>query len=281
MALYLIGDVQGCDSALGELLQKLDFSPSRDVAYFLGDLVNRGPASLAVLRRLMALGDAARCVLGNHDLHLLAAAEGIRPFRAKDTFQDVLNAPNTERQAILNWLAQQPLARFEHQVLMVHAGVLPSWDVNKTLALAQEVQARLSQESRPHFLRTMYGNLPNTWQESWVGEDRLRVIVNALTRLRFCTPEGAMALDSSEAADSGPAGHVPWFEAPQRQTAHTTVAFGHWSRLGWLDRPHLIGMDTGCVWGGQLSACEISPGASTAKRRLVQVACAACQNPFD
>lgn len=245
------------------------------MAYFLGDLVNRGPASLAVLKRLMALGDAARCVLGNHDLHLLAASEGVRKPSAKDTFQDVLSAPKAIRQSILGWLAQQPLARYEHQVLMVHAGVLPSWDVEQTLSLAKEVQEALSSSALPHFLRQMYGNLPNAWHEHLTGPDRLRVIVNALTRLRFCTPQGAMEFDSTESAASAPAGYVPWFEALDRQTANTTVAFGHWSRLGWLNRPDLISMDTGCVWGGHLSACEIG----TENQRLYQVACNACKTP--
>jgi bis(5'-nucleosyl)-tetraphosphatase (symmetrical) len=278
MALYLIGDVQGCDEALGRLLQTLDFSPSRDVAYFLGDLVNRGPSSLGVLQRLMDLGDAARCVLGNHDLHLLAAAHQIRPFSAKETFQDVLNAPTAQRDAVLTWLSQQPLARFEHGVLMVHAGVLPSWDVAKTLSLAQEVQSQLSGPALPAFLSQMYGNLPNAWDDHLTGAERHRVIVNALTRLRFCTPEGEMEFSSTEAAADGPPGFVPWFDAPQRKTEHTTVAFGHWSRLGWMSRPRLISLDTGCVWGGQLSACEISP-ENPSKRRLIQVECQACQKP--
>jgi len=276
MSLYLIGDVQGCDGALGDLLQKIDFSPSRDVAYFLGDLVNRGPASLAVLKRLMALGDAARCVLGNHDLHLLAAAEGVRKPSTKDTFQDVLNAPKAVRQSVLGWLTQQPLARYEHQILMVHAGVLPRWDVAQTLSLAKEVQDAISSPALPYFLRQMYGNLPNAWRGDLTGPDRLRVIVNALTRLRFCTPQGAMEFDSTESAASAPSGHVPWFEALNRQTATTTVAFGHWSRLGWLNRPDLISMDTGCVWGGHLSACEISTGI----QHLHQVPCTACQDPL-
>jgi bis(5'-nucleosyl)-tetraphosphatase (symmetrical) len=279
MALYLIGDVQGCDDALERLLQTLAFSPSRDVAYFLGDLVNRGPSSLAVLQRLMAMGDAARCVLGNHDLHLLAVAHQTRPLGRRDTLQDVLNAPQTQRQAVLTWLSQQPLARFEHQVLMVHAGVLPSWDVAQTLNLAQEVQDQLSSSALPAFLNQMYGNLPPAWDGSLTGADRHRVIVNALTRLRFCTPAGEMEFDSTESAADGPPGYLPWFDAPERRTESTTVAFGHWSRLGWLSRPHLISMDTGCVWGGHLSACEFDP-RDPSIRQLVQVTCQSCQNPL-
>ncbi|HNN35059.1 MAG TPA: symmetrical bis(5'-nucleosyl)-tetraphosphatase, partial [Ottowia sp.] len=190
MALYLIGDVQGCDAALGRLLDELAFSPSRDRLVLLGDLVNRGPRSLAVLRRVQALGDAATCLLGNHDLHLLAVSLGVRPPHRSDTLADILAAP--DRDALLDGLRQRPLAWRERGVLMVHAGVLPQWTAAQTLALAGEVEAALRGPDWGQFMRQMYGNHPDAWDDSLQGAARLRVIVNALTRLRFCTPDGRM-----------------------------------------------------------------------------------------
>jgi len=276
MALYLIGDVQGCDAALGQLLDKAAFSPSRDRLVLLGDLVNRGPASLAVLRRVQALGGAAQALLGNHDLHLLAVAYGVRPAHRLDTVADILTAP--DREALLHWLRQRPLAWREHGVLMVHAGVLPQWTAARTLALAGEVEAVLRGADWVDFLRQMYGNQPERWSEALQGADRLRVIVNALTRLRFCTPEGRMEFDTKEGgAAAAPSGYVPWFDAPGRATEGEVVAFGHWSTLGWLDRAGLISLDTGCVWGGCLSAVRL--GASAHERTLIQVRCPQAQVP--
>ena len=274
MALYLIGDVQGCDAALGRLLAQLDFSPSRDTLYLLGDLVNRGPDSAAVLRRLMALGDAARCLLGNHDLSLLAVAHGVRAPHRNDTLDSVLLAP--DRDALLHWLRHQRLALQAHGVLMVHAGVLPSWTVAQTLALAAEVEAVLRGPQPGAFLAQMYGNQPDRWDDTLAGADRLRVIVNALTRLRFCTPDGAMDLKTSGGLASQPPGHVPWFDVPGRRTADHTVAFGHWSTLGLLLRPNLLSLDTGCVWGGCLSAVRLG---ADGQRELIQEACEQAQKP--
>ncbi len=274
MALYLIGDVQGCDAALGRLLAQLDFSPSRDTLYLLGDLVNRGPDSAAVLRRLMALGDAARCLLGNHDLSLLAVAHGVRAPHRNDTLDSVLLAP--DREALLHWLRHQRLALQAHGVLMVHAGVLPSWTVAQTLALAAEVEAVLRGPQPGAFLAQMYGNQPDRWDDTLAGADRLRVIVNALTRLRFCTPDGAMDLKTSGGLASQPPGHVPWFDVPGRRTADHTVAFGHWSTLGLLLRPNLLSLDTGCVWGGCLSAVRLG---AAGQRELIQVACEQARIP--
>lgn len=275
MALYLIGDVQGCDAALQRLLDRLGFSPSRDTLYLLGDLVNRGPASAAVLRRLAALGDAARCLLGNHDLNLLAVAAGVRKPHRKDTLSEVLAAP--DRDALLDWLHQQPLARQAHGVLMVHAGVLPQWSAQQTLDLAAEVQAVLRGPDRADFLHHMYGNEPTQWNDGLGGFDRLRVVVNALTRLRFCSGDGVMEFATKEGAAAAPAGYWPWFEVPGRKTAGTTVAFGHWSTLGWMNRENLVSLDTGCVWGGCLSALQIS--ADGRERVLYQVDCEAAQAP--
>jgi len=276
MALYLIGDVQGCDAALGRLLDELAFSPSRDRLVLLGDLVNRGPQSLAVLRRVRALGDAAQGLLGNHDLHLLAVSLGVRPPHRSDTLADILRAP--DRQALLDWLRQRPLAWREQGVLMVHAGVLPQWSAAQTLALAGEVEAALRSADWADFMRQMYGNRPDAWHDGLRGAERLRVIVNALTRLRFCTPEGRMEFATKAGgAAAAPPGHLPWFDVPARRTAGEVVAFGHWSTLGWLDRPDLISLDTGCVWGGCLSAVRLGAGAR--ERELIQVRCAQAQSP--
>ena len=279
MALYCIGDIQGCDSALGRLLDDIGFSPSRDTVYLLGDVVNRGPESAAVLRRCMAQDGALRCLLGNHDLHLLAAAQGARKPSRRDTLASVLDAP--DREALLAWLRQQPLTRVhEHagqNLLMVHAGVLPAWSVEDTLAYASEVQAVLQGPGLPGFLEAMYGNQPDRWQDGLAGADRLRVIVNALTRLRFCSADGVMDFESTESASAAPPGLLPWFDAPGRRTAGTLTAFGHWSTLGWLNRPDLLGLDTGCVWGGALSAVRF--GATLAERELLQVHCEQAQAP--
>ena len=278
MAHYLIGDVQGCDSALQRLLDTLAFSPSRDTLWLLGDLVNRGPDSAAVLRRLMAYGDAARCLLGNHDLHLLAVAHGVRPPHRSDTLDGVLQAP--DRTALLEWLRGQHLARHEtlagEPVLMVHAGVLPCWDASKTIALATELEAVLRSPDLAGFLQRMYGNEPPRWDDALQGDARLRVIVNALTRLRFCSADGAMEFATKEGADGAPPGYLPWFEVPGRRTAGVTVAFGHWSTLGRLQRADVLALDTGCVWGGCLSAVRLG-GAG--RHELIQVKCEAAQTP--
>ncbi len=267
MALYLIGDVQGCNNALGRLLEKIGFSPSRDTIYLLGDLVNRGSDSACVVRRLMGYGAAAQCILGNHDLHCLAVANGIRPAHASDTLSELLAAP--DREAMLDWLRYRPLALFEHGVLMVHAGVLPQWSATQTIAYSAELAGALRQIDYLDFLRTMYGNLPDRWSGSLAGADRLRVIVNALTRLRFCTAEGRMEFSTHEAPGAAPTSFMPWFEVPGRATADVTVAFGHWASLGLMLRPRLLGLDTGCVWGRQLSALRLAP--QSADRELIQV----------
>ena len=241
MSLYLIGDVQGCDAALQALLEKIGFSPSRDTLYLLGDLVNRGPASDAVLRRLMGYGSSAHCLLGNHDLHLLAVHYGLRASGRRDTLDCLLQAP--DRNALVDWLRRQHMALLTPvgatPVLMVHAGVLPQWSVAQTMALA-----------------------------------RLRVVVNALTRLRFCTPAGQMDFSTSGSADTAPPGYLPWFDAPGRQSANACIAFGHWSTLGWLHRSDVLALDTGCVWGGCLSALRIAEASGGGlQQELLQVQC--------
>lgn len=274
MAVYLIGDVQGCDEALGRLLHTIDFSPSRDTLYLLGDLVNRGPDSLAVLRRLQALGASACCVLGNHDLHALAVAAGVRRPSRMDTLQPLLQAD--DRDALLAWLRQQAMALQAHGVLMVHAGVLPQWSAADTLACAAELEAVLRGPDCTDFLTQMYGNEPARWDDGLQGIERLRVTVNALTRLRFCAADGTMEFATKEGADGAPAGFMPWFDVPGRRTAGDVVAFGHWSTLGWLDRPDVLALDSGCVWGGCLSALRLQ---ADGQRELLQVRCPQAQVP--
>lgn len=275
MALYCIGDVQGCDAALGRLLDKIGFCASRDTLYLLGDLVNRGPDSGAVLRRLVTYGDAAQCLLGNHDLNLLAVAKGVRPPHRRDTLGAVLDAP--DRETLLDWLRHQRLALHAHGVLMVHAGVLPQWDCATVLRLAGEVESVLRGPALEPFLQTMHGNEPAQWDEALTGPDRLRVVVNALTRLRFCTAEGAMDMKNNGAPPDAPPGYLPWFDVPGRRTRGLTIAFGHWSTLGYLQRPDLISLDTACVWGGCLSAVRL--GDRGAPHELIQVDCRASQTP--
>lgn len=284
MALYWIGDIQGCDAALGRLLTELDFSPSRDTAYLLGDLVNRGPASLAVLRRLMGLGDAARCILGNHDLHVLAVACGVRHPHRLDTCTDILQA--SDRPALLDWLRSQPLARNEHGVLMVHAGVLPGWTGAQVLALAMEVSEAIgtarSMTEVTAFFAQMYGNQPDHWRDDLLGAERLRVVVNALTRLRFCSAHGVMEFETKEGAGAAPAGFMPWFDVPHRATHSELIACGHWSTLGLINRANLMSLDTGCVWGGCLTAIRVASGADVRdvrQREVLQVRCTQAQKP--
>jgi len=287
MALYLIGDIQGCDEPLQRLLAELSFSPSRDTLFVLGDMVNRGPDSARVLRRLMGFGGAARCALGNHDLHLLALAQGARALHRNDTVGDILQA--ADRTALLDWLRWQRLAILEqidgHPVLMVHAGVLPDWTSDQTLARAAEVEQVLRSDAAGDFLNHLYGDEPDTWHDALQGVPRWRMIVNVLTRLRFCDAAGRMEFATKDSAGAAPAGYQPWFEVPGRQTGHMTVAFGHWSTLGPLQRPDVLALDTGCVWGGCLSAMRLggklgADGNEPLARELIQVKCPGGQQPF-
>jgi bis(5'-nucleosyl)-tetraphosphatase (symmetrical) len=255
MALYLIGDIQGCDEALERLLAHIAFSPSRDTLYVLGDLVNRGPNNVGVLRRLMGYGSSVQCVLGNHDLHLLAVSCGVRKPNKQDTIQDILNAP--DRTEMLHWLRQQHMALQVGRVLMVHAGVLPQWTAAQTLTLAGEVETVLRGDALATFMPQMYGGMPNVWRDDLEGADRLRIIVNALTRLRFCDALGAMDFSVKESAEQAPEGLMPWFDVPGRLTADVRIAFGHWSTVQIEDRPDVMCLDDGCVWGGSLSAAKL------------------------
>lgn len=255
MPTYAIGDLQGCHTALLRLLDTLKFDPAADRLWFVGDLVNRGPDSLAVLRFIKRLGDAAVCVLGNHDLHLLALAEGFGRAHKGDTLDAVLNA--ADRDELLQWLRARRLAWREGDWLMVHAGVLPGWSADDTMQRAAEAEAALQGAHYRDFFAQMYGNAPVAWDDKLHGIERLRVIVNAFTRLRYCSAAGEMEFHHKGAPGTQPAGWLPWFEVPQRRSADATCVIGHWSTLGLINRRDLIALDTGCLWGGSLSAVRL------------------------
>lgn len=271
MSIYAIGDLQGCRPSLDLLLGKIAQKAPHAHLVFVGDLVNRGPQSLETLRTVRNLGSNATALLGNHDLHLLAVSQGIRKAHASDTLDDILHAP--DRTDWIDWIRHRPLAHLANGHLMVHAGVLPQWTTAQVLCLAQEVERVLRGPDWADFLREMYGNQPAQWDDALTGTDRLRCIVNALTRIRYCTSDGAMELSNKEALGSHLAGHTPWFDMPGRATADTPIVFGHWSTLGLILRPNLIGLDTGCVWGGKLTALRLGD------RAIEQVACPQYQRP--
>jgi bis(5'-nucleosyl)-tetraphosphatase (symmetrical) len=266
MATYAIGDVQGCYTELRALLGAIRFDSGRDRLWFVGDLVNRGPASLQTLRFVRDLGDRSVCVLGNHDLHLLALAHGFVKRRADDTLDEVLAAP--DRVELLDWLRHLPMIHVEGGRVLVHAGLLPQWSAAEATALAGEVEAELRGPGYREFLARLYGSHPDRWSEGLRGVDRLRVIVNAMTRMRFCTPEGVMEFGTKGETTEGPAGYLPWFDAPGRKSAGDTLICGHWSALGLRITPNLLALDSGCVWGGRLTAVCLED------RRVFQVPCA-------
>ena len=270
--IWAIGDVQGCCASLDDLLARpgLEDDPNAEF-WFAGDLINRGPASLASLRRIMALGDRAVSILGNHDLHLLAAVAGVRRPSKSDTLDDILTAP--DKDDLIDWLRHRPLAHFDAGHLMVHAGVLAKWDVAKTLSLAGEVQNALRGPHWHRALQKMYGNEPVQWKDDFKGGKRLRVIINALTRMRLCDKSGHMDFTAKVAPGALPPGLMPWFDVPHRATRHVPIVFGHWSTLGLLLRPDVVCLDTGCVWGGQLTAMRLDD------RKLEQVQCPKGRTP--
>ncbi|WP_428852398.1 symmetrical bis(5'-nucleosyl)-tetraphosphatase [Imbroritus primus] len=270
---YAIGDLQGCHASLLRLLDRL---PANAPLWFAGDLVNRGPGSAATLRAVRSMGKRARTVLGNHDIHLLAVAAGVRKPGRQDTLDELLHAPDAEE--LITWLRHQPLAIADHGFLMVHAGVLPQWTTSQVLALAAEVEAQLRGPDWEGFLGRIFGPGGERWQDDLVGTERHRVIVNALTRIRFCTADGVMDLKTKEGAGGAPPGHLPWFDVPGRQTRDTVLVTGHWSTLGLVLRDNLVALDTGCVWGGCLSAVRLH--LDPAQRTVEQVKCPQMQDPL-
>jgi len=256
MALYAIGDIQGCHAEFCELLDLIGFSPREDRLWLVGDLVNRGPDSLAVLREVMALGQAATTVLGNHDFHLLTVAAGHRAPHGGDTIDPILAAP--DRDAIIAWLTARPLVALENDLLLVHAGLLPSWTPATALMLSREVQAMLASDRAHHFLGVLYGDEPRQWSDNLDGDDRLRVVVNACTRLRFCTADDTMELREKRGPQHTPAGFLPWFAHPERRSAGVTVVCGHWSTLDLMLAPNVLMLDSGCLWGGTLTAVRLA-----------------------
>ena len=263
MALYAIGDLQGCHEEFVELLALIGFAPARDRLWVVGDIVNRGPGSLACLREVMALGDAARVVLGNHDLHLLTVAAGHRAPHRSDTIDDILAAP--DRAALLEWLATRPLVVREGERMMVHAGVLPSWTAAHAQMLSGEVEAKLASDDAHRFLGVLYGDEPSTWRDDLDGDDRLRAIVNVCTRLRFCTADGRIDFRETRGRDHAPPDMRAWFMHPTRRTARETIVCGHWSTLELALEPNVLMLDSGCLWGGTLTAISLP------ERRVFQV----------
>ena len=270
-SIWMIGDLQGCCHPLEQLLEHPDITDDPNATFwFAGDLINRGPTSLQTLRRVMALGERAVVVLGNHDLHLLAVAAGVRDPGKSDTLDTILEAPDAD--ALIHWLRHCPLAHYQHNHLLVHAGVLPHWDAAKTLELAAEVEAALRGPNWKKAIGNLFGNKPARWNESHQGYKRLRAIVNALTRIRMCKPNGKMEF-AHKGAPSTDEGLIPWFDLPGRATGGDTVVFGHWSTLGLMVRPDAICLDTGCVWGRELTALRLQD------RKLVQIQCQRFQQP--
>lgn len=270
-SIWMIGDVQGCCQPLHELLAHPDIAGDTDAQFwFAGDLVNRGPNSLDALRTVIALGDQAISVLGNHDLHLLAVAAGVKKAGKSDTISEILDAPDA--QELIDWLRHCPLAHYDEGHLLVHAGVLPKWDVDTTLRLASEVEAALQGPNWKTMLESMYGNEPLHWKDEFRGGKRLRVIINALTRMRMCDSNGHMEF-SHKGAPIHTKNLMPWFDVAHRAIRDQTVVFGHWSTLGLLIRPDVICLDTGCVWGRHLTALRLHD------HKLVQILCSQYRVP--
>ena len=265
MATYAIGDLQGCFFSFKDLLKKIQFNPAHDRLWFVGDLINRGAGSLDVMRWMLEHQSSVVTVLGNHDLHTLVVAEGFVSAHRSDTIQALLDAPDAPE--LLGWLRQQPLVHFERGYLMVHAGLLPDWTVDQAVALGAEVQLALQAPNYREFLQHMYGNDPKRWDDGLTGWDRLRVITNAMTRLRICSADGEMEFKFKGELQNIPDGYQPWFELSHRASVNTPIVFGHWSALGLQHKNNVYSLDTGCLWGGHLSAMRLED------RQIFQVPC--------
>lgn len=259
MATYAIGDIQGCFASFEALLERCAFDPRNDRLWLVGDLVNRGPRSLETLRFVRDLGPAAITVLGNHDLYLLMIAEGFGKRGKDDTLDDILNAP--DRDELLGWLRRQPLCHVEGEFCMVHAGLLPQWTAAEARQLAREVEQALVAPNYREFMANLWGSEPASWHDDLTGWPRLRVIVNAMTRMRFCSPEGVMEFRTKGEVANAPAGYLPWFQVPDRRSAGDVLVTGHWSALGLKIEPNLLALDSGCLWGRHLTAVRLEDRA--------------------
>ena len=265
MATYAIGDVQGCFDTLQRLVEQIQYDPASDRLWFVGDLVNRGPQSLQVLRYIKDLGSAVRIVLGNHDLFLLAAAEGVVALRPNDTIHDVLAAD--DRAELIAWLRHQPLHQRDGSLLMVHAGLLPQWTIDDAVTLAREVETVLAGLDYKDFLHNLFHVPPPHWSPTLIGPERLVAIARVLTRLRVCTPTGEMANSFSGPPDQAPKGYTPWFRIPTRRSTDATLICGHWAAHGLHIEHNLLALDSGCVWGRQLTAVRLED------RKVFQASC--------
>lgn len=276
MAVYAIGDIQGCFRELQQLLAHLRFEPARDILWFAGDLVNRGPHSLETLRFVRDLGSSAITVLGNHDLHLLAAASLADRLKTKDTLHPILDAP--DRDELLDWLRCQPLLHHDAELgyTLVHAGLPPQWDLAQAQTCAHEVETQLRRDDYADYFRHMYGDEPTCWSDTLQGWDRLRFITNCLTRLRYCDADGHIALAYKGAPGSQPPGLLPWFEHSHRRSRTMNILFGHWSTLGERDDAGIYPLDSGCLWGGQLTALRLD-----GTPRWTRIPCVGVRTPGD
>ena len=275
MATYAIGDLQGCYDSLLRLLDKLKFDKTKDKLWFAGDLVNRGSDSLATLRFVKSLGDNAITVLGNHDLHLLAIAHGVKTTRSSD-LQKILDAE--DRDELLLWLSTRPLLHYDSKLnyMLTHAGVYPYWTLAQAQKSARELEHVLK-NNLDEFLNNMYGNKPDIWDESLTGFERLRFICNCFTRMRFCHQDGTLDFTSNGAPGTVPKDALPWFDFPKRKTADEKILFGHWSTLGDINKKNIFALDTGCVWGGKLTALRIDTDTAD----YISIDCPAAANPAD
>lgn len=273
MATYAIGDIQGCYAALQHLLQKLDFDAARDRLWFTGDLVNRGPESAAVVRFVMGLGESAIVVLGNHDLHLLAVAHQHGRLHPRDTLTDILTT--ADRGQLVDWLQRRPLLHHDAGLgyTLVHAGLAPQWDLATAMNCANEVETTLREGDVDALFAHMYGNEPALWSDGLTGWERQRFIINAFTRLRYCDTTGHLHLRHKGAPGTQPQGLIPWFDAAARASAGARILFGHWSTLGRVARPDIFALDTGCIWGGELTALRLEDG------QVFAVKCPMAQRP--
>lgn len=265
MAIYTVGDIQGCYHELVQMLELIQFDKEEDQLWLVGDLVNRGADSVSVLRLVKSMGDAAITVLGNHDLHLLAVAAGVAELHHSDTLDEILAAP--DREELLTWLRHQRMLHVQDDFVLLHAGLLPDWSVQKAQQLAHEVEQALRGADYITLLEKMYGNTPDKWDDALTGYIRLRVITNALTRMRICSVAGEMQFKFKGELGDVPQGYLPWYALPQRASADATVVFGHWSALGLIVKPNVIALDTGCLWGGNLTAIRLED------RQIFQVKC--------